>query len=450
MNIIIVGCGKVGKVLAEQLSGPDNSIKVVDIDAKRANDLADKHDVLAVVGNGATYAVLQQANVAECDLVIAVTGSDEQNLLCCLLAKKSGCKTIARVRNPEYNADIKYLREELGLTMTINPEYAAAEEIARVLRFPSALKIDTFARGKVELVKFRLPEDSPIIGMQVKDVMSKLRLDVLVCTIERGDSAFIPNGDFVFEGRDIISVVAEQKAMYTFFRKIGYKAKQVHDVIIAGGGSIARYLCGMLRNSGIAVKIIEKDPTRAEQLGEELPEVNVTLADAISQSILRDEGIEKAEGFVALTNIDEENILLSLFARSVSRGKIVTKINRIDFDEVIDELDLGTIVYPKNITSEQIIRYVRAAKRASSTNLETLYQIIKGKVEAALFIVKNDCALTGTPIMNLDLKDGVLIAAIIREEKAVIPRGSDVIRKGDSVVLVTTQLGLHDMMDILR
>lgn len=453
MDIIIVGCGKVGRVLSEQLNEAGNNITVVDINAGRVNDVAERYDVMGVVGNGAMHATLQDAGIEKADLLIAVTGSDERNLLCCLIAKKASkgkCQTIARVRSPQYSAEVPYLKEELGLAMVINPEYTAAEEIARVLQFPSAIKIDTFVKGRIELLKFKLPEDSPLCGMLVRDIPSKLHCDVLVCTVERDDDAFIAYGDFAFEPRDIISIIAEPKAAFTFFRKINYKAKSVNDVLIAGGGDITHYLCRLLARSGIAVTVIEKDEARADQLSEALSGVNVIHADAINQEILMQENIDKAEAFVSLTNLDEENILLSLFAKSVSNGKIVTKINRIDFDEVIEHLDLDTIIYPKNLTSDYIVRYARAMKKTIGTNLETLYQIIKGKVEAAEFIVKEDSALTEAPLMRLRLKDGVLVAAIVRDRKVLIPRGSDIIQKGDSVVIVTNHLGLHDMNDLLQ
>lgn len=451
MNIIIVGCGKVGRVLTEQLNEPGNNITVVDINGARATDVAERYDVMQVAGNGATRAVLEEAGIKKADLLIAVTGSDERNLLCCLMAKKAGgCQTIARVRSPQYDADVRYLKEELGLAMVINPEFAAAGEIARVLRFPSAIKIDTFVKGKIELLKFKLPEDSPLCGMQIREISPKLHCDVLVCTVERDDDAFIAYGDFRFEARDVISIIADPKSAYNFFKRINYKAKPVDDVLIAGGGDITHYLCQILEKDGIGITVIEKDEERADLLSDRFSNVNVIHADAINQEVLMQENIDKTDAFVSLTNIDEENILLSLFAKSVSGGKIVTKINRIDFDTVIDHLDLDTIIYPKNLTSDFIVRYVRAMNKTIGTNLETLYQIIKGKVEAAEFIVKTDSALTAAPLMQLKLRDGVLVAAIVRNGKVLIPRGSDTIQQGDSVVIVTNHLGLHDMNDLLQ
>ncbi|MBQ5340289.1 MAG: Trk system potassium transporter TrkA [Oscillospiraceae bacterium] len=451
MNIIIVGCGKVGRVLTEQLNEPGNNITVVDINGARATDVAERYDVMHVAGNGATRAVLEEAGIDKADLLIAVTGSDERNLLCCLIAKKAGgCQTIARVRSPQYSDDVRYLKEELGLAMVINPEYAAAEEIARVLRFPSAIKIDTFVKGKIELLKFKLPEDSPLCGMQVREIAAKLHCDVLVCTIERDDEAFIASGDFRFEARDVISIIADPKSAFNFFKRINYKAKPVNDVLIAGGGDITHYLCRILEKDGMSITVIEKDEDRVDMLTDMFSDVNVIYADAINQEILMQENINRAEAFVSLTNLDEENILLSLFAKSVTEGKVVTKINRIDFDSVIGHLDLDTIIYPKNLTSDYIVRYVRAMNKTMGTNLETLYQIIKGKVEAAEFTVNADSALTAAPLMRLKLRSGVLVAAIVRNGKVLIPRGSDMIQQGDSVVIVTNHLGLHDMNDLLQ
>ncbi|MBR6419716.1 MAG: Trk system potassium transporter TrkA [Oscillospiraceae bacterium] len=450
MNIIIVGCGKVGRVLTQQLVEGGHNVTVVDTIADKVNTVAERYDIMGVVGNGATHATLQEAGIDNADLMIAVTGSDERNLLCCLIAKKAGCQTIARVRSPQYSVEAPYLKDELGLAMVINPEQAAAQEIERVLRFPSAIKIDTFGQGRIEMLKFRLPEDSPLCGMAIHELSSKLHCDILVCTVERGEEAYIAKGDLVFQERDVISIIAEPKAAFTFFRKINYKAQPVHDVLIAGGGDISEYLCELLEKDGIAVTVIEKDAARAEYLSEVLQGTTVVHEDAVSQDVLMQENIDKREAFVALTNFDEENILLSLFAKSVSHAKIITKINRIDFDSVIEKLDLDTIIYPKSVTSENIIRYVRAMKKTIGTNLETLYTLIKGKVEAAEFIVKKQSELTSAPLMNLNLREGVLIAAIIRRGKVILPRGGDSIMVGDSVVVVSDLIGLHDMTEILR
>lgn len=451
MNIIIVGCGKVGHTLAVQLNQEGNNITVIDLVASKVNEVAGRYDIMGVTGNGATHLVQQEAGIKHADLLIAVTGSDELNLLCCMVAKKAGnCQTIARVRNPQYSSEAPFLKDELGLAMIINPEYAAAAEIARVLRFPSAIKIDTFTKGRVELLKFRIPEGSPLVNLAVKEVVSKLHCDVLVCTIERGDEAYIANGDFVFGERDVISIVASPRNANDFFHKIHYKIKSVKDVMIVGGGEITHYLCDILRKSDIAVKIIEKDMKKCEELCSMWPDVSVINGDAADQNILLEEGLANTGAFVALANFDEENILLSLFAKTTGKGKIVTKINRIDFDDVIKQLELDSIIYPKNLTADIIVRYVRAMKNTIGSNMETLYNIIKGKVEASEFVIKENSPISGIPLSELKFKDNILIAAILRERKVIIPRGHDVMQTGDSVVIISKHMALNDITDVLK
>lgn len=450
MNIIIVGCGKVGQTLAAQLNEEGNNITVVDLSSTKVNHVTSHYDVMGVVGNGATHAPQTEAGINNADLLIAVTGSDELNLLCCLIAKKAGnCQTIARIKNPEYSTDAPFLKDELGLAMVINPEYAATQEIARVLRFPSAIKIDTFAKGKVELLKFKLPENSRLVGMSVKDVITKLHCDILVCTIERGNESYIANGDFVFAEKDIISIIASPKNASDFFKKIDFRLHSVKDAIIVGGGKITHYLCGILQKTGISVKVIEKDNSKCETLCTSFPDVSVIRGDGSDKEVLMEEGIEKASAFVALSNIDEENILLSLFAKSVGGGKLITKVNRIEFDDVIQHLDLDTTICPKNITSDMIVRYARAMKNTLGSNVETLYNIILGQIEAAEFTIRENSAITDIPLMELQFKENVLIAAIMRGKKVMIPRGHDRILPGDSVVVVSKLLALHDITDIL-
>lgn len=451
MNIIIVGCGKVGQALAEQLNEEGNNITVIDLIAQKVNEISSHYDVMGVVGNGATHLIQQEAGISKADLLIAVTGSDELNLLCCLIAKKAGnCQTIARVRSPQYYTEAPFLKDELGLAMVINPEQAAANEIARVLRFPSAIKIDSFGRGRVELLKFRLPEGSPLVGCAAKEIATKLHCDVLVCTVERGDEVHIPKGDFVFEEKDVISIVAATRKAAEFFKRIKYKMNSVKDVMIVGGGEIGHYLCEQLVRSGMSVKLIEKDPKRCEELSELLNDVTIINGDASDQNILLEAGLENTGAFVALTNLDEENILLSLFAKSAGSAKLVTKINRIDFGGVINHLDLDTIIYPKNITSDNIVRYVRAMRSSIGSNMETLYNIIKGKVEAAEFIIKEQSPVVDIPLMELSLKPNVLVAAILRDKKVLIPRGHDSLQIGDAVIIVSSRLALHDITDILK
>lgn len=451
MNVIIVGCGRVGQTLAEKLNSDGNNVTMIDMKAEKVHALADRYDVMGVVGNGATHTVQQEAGIDSADLFIAVTNSDELNLLCCMIAKKEGnCQTIARLKNPEYSTEAPYLKDELGLAMVINPEYAAAEEIARVLRFPSAIKIEPFAKGKVELIKFKLSKDSAIIGMSVKEVVMKYHCDLLVCTIERGDEAYIANGDFVFEEKDVVSIVAAPKNANDFFVKINHKGHSIKNALVVGGGVITHYLCEILERSNISLKVIEKDYKTCEDLCAQWPKVTVIHGKGADRELLMEEGVQQAGAFVALSSLDEENLILSLFAKEVGCQKLITKINRIDYDSVISRLELDTMICPKNITSDIILRYVRAMNNATGSNVETLYNIIQDKVEASEFIVKENSPIAGIPLSELKFKKNVLIASITRDNTVIIPRGSDVIRAGDAVVIVSKQLGLQDVTDVLR
>ena len=451
MKIIILGCGRVGQSLAEKLNEDKNDVTVIDISAEKVRMVANRYDVMGIVGNGATLSVQQEAGIADADLFIAVTNSDELNLLSCLLAHKGGnCQTIARVKNPEYAKETSYFGDEMGIVMVINPEYAAAEEIARVLRFPSAMKIEPFGKGKIELVQFRLQSGSALVGLSVKEVMAKWSINVIFCTIERGEQAYIANGDFVFAEKDVVSIVATPKNANDFFAKTHSKGHAVKDVMIVGGGEITQYLCGILEKSGISMKIIEKDYKRCEELATQWGKVDVIHGNAADRELLLEEGVEKAGAFVALAALDEENILLSLFAKEVGVEKLVTKINRIDYDSVIARLDLDTVICPKNIARDSIVRYVRATTNAQGSNIETLYNIIEDEVEAAEFIVKEGSAIIGKPLSALHFKPNVLIASILRDNQVITPHGYDTIEAGDSVLIVTKNLSLNDVSDVLE
>lgn len=450
MKIIIAGCGKVGQALTEQLTKEENEITVIDTKSKIVSDMASRYDVMGVVGNGASHVTQAEAGIERADLFIAVTGSDELNLLCCLLAKKAGnCQTIARIRNPEYSREANYIKEELGLAMVINPEYAAAMEIARVLRFPSAIKIDTFAKGRIELLKFRVQSHSVLNEMTVMDISNRLHCDILVCAVERGEEVFIPRGDFIMKEKDIVAIIAEPKKASEFFKKIGVVTNQVKDTLLAGGGDIAYYLAENLLSIGIKVKIIDKNMERCERLLELLPKADVVCANASDQGVLEEEGMFRAQSFVAVTNMDEENILLSMLAKKKSHAKVVTKINRVDFNEVIGNLDLDTIICPKNVTAEYIIRFVRAMKNSMGSDVETLYRIIENKAEALEFVIRKESRVTEKPLEQLKIKKDILVACIYRGGHVIVPRGYDQMQVGDSVIIVTTNNGLDNIEDIL-
>ena len=451
MKIIVVGCGKVGAAVTAQLSREGHDIAVIDVNTSVLTDISNNYDVMGVIGNGASHAVQLEAGIEKADLLVAATDSDELNLLCCLIAKKAGgCSTIARVRNPVYNGEVGFIKEELGLSLTVNPEYAAATEAARVLRFPSAVQIETFAKGKVEIVKVRIPENSVLDGCPLAQIHKRTGTDVLICTVERGDQVEIPNGAFVLRTGDVISIVASRENTRDFVARIGLKSRRVRDCMIIGGGTIAFYLAQQLLDSGIRVKIIEKDRDRCEMLSDQLPKATIINADGADQNILMEEGIKECESFVTLTGLDEENLFLSMFAQHSSKAKVITKVDRLAFDEIIKRLDLGTLLHPKNITADNIVRYVRALQNSYGSNMESLYKIIDDKVEALEFIVGKDSPIVGIPLSELKVKPNVLIACISRGERIIIPNGTTQINAGDSVVVVTSHLGCRDIEDILK
>lgn len=451
MKIVIVGCGNVGTTLAEQLSREGHNITVVDESEEVINDLTNTYDIMGIVGNGAVYSVQLEAGVGEADLLIAMTGQDELNLLCCLIARKAGgCHTIARVSNPVYYREIAYLKEELGLSLVINPEYAVASEIARLLKFPSALKIDTFTKGRVELVKYRIGEDSELCDMQLKNVSSRFKSDVLICVVERGEEVYIPDGNFELKAGDEITLVAASAKIAAFFKKLGVPTTRAKDAIIIGGGETSYYLATMLVDMGIKVKIVDKSKERCEELAELVPEALIICGDGTDRDLLLEEGMEQAESFVSMTNFDEENIMLSLFAKSLTKAKIITRVHRIAYDEIIDNLDLGSIVYPKYITAETIIKFVRAMHNSFESNIESLYRLNDNRVEALEFLIREDCPLVGIPLQELKLKHNILVCSINHKGVITTPGGQSVINVGDTVVVVTTSTGFHDIRDILE
>lgn len=451
MQIIIVGCGNVGSTLAEQLSSEGHSITIIDVDNQKLQNLANNYDVMGVIGNGASFAVQKEAGVETAHLLIAVTGSDEVNLLCCLIAKKAGdCHTIARVRNPIYNMEIGYIKEELGLSMVINPELTAAAEMGRLLKFPSALTIDTFTKGRVEVVKYRVEEDSALCDLSLKDIPGKLKSDVLICSVVRGEEVHIPDGNFVIRAKDEISIVGTTQKTTAFFKKLGVPVTRAKNVMIIGGGEMAFYLSKQLVAMGIQVKIIEKDKERCDELCELLPQAMIIQGDGTDRDLLMEEGLPQMEAFVALTNFDEENIMLSLFAKSVSKAKLITHVHRISYDEIIDGLEIGSVIYPKYLTAAHIIKYVRAMDNSLGSNIETLYRLNDNRTEALEFSIKEDCPVVGIPLQDLQIKSGILICTINHRGNISIPGGQSIIQVGDTVIVVTTKTGLNDIRDILK
>lgn len=452
LNIIIVGIGKVGRTLVDQLIKEGHDITLIDTNSAKLQEITNLYDVMGVVGNGASYTIQKEAGIDNADLLIAVTGSDELNMLCCTVAKRVGdCAAIARVRTPDYSQEVGYLRERLGLAMIINPEQEAAIEASRILYMPSALEVNSFAHGQAELIKFKLPADSSLCNKRLSDIDHDKIQSALICGVERDGDVFIPSGNFILREGDLVTVIATRRQIKKFMENVGLKTKNVKNCMIIGGGKAAYYLATQLLHMGISVKIIERDRARCEELSILLPKAVIINGDATDEELLKEEGIETVDSFVPLTGIDEENIMLTLHAKQVSNAKIITKINRINYTGVINSLDLGSVIYPKYITSEAIIAYVRAKKDSlGNSNIETLYHLFNHTVEAIEFRVSSASKLEGIPLKDLVLKDNLLISCINRDGKIIIPSGQDYIKAGDTVVVVTKHTGFKDILDILK
>lgn len=451
LKIIIVGCGKVGANLVDQLSKEGHDITVIDKKAEKIQDITNIYDVMGLVGNGASYSTQMEAGIEETDLIIAVTDSDELNLLCCTVAKRVGkCAAIARVRTPDYSEETGYLREQLGLALIINPELEAAREVARILYLPTALEVNSFAHGQAELVKFKVPEGNLLNGLSLAYLGKNITNDILICAVERNGEVYMPNGDFVLHSGDVVSFVSERHIARDFLKQIGLATRQVKDTMIIGASKAAYYLAKELLNMGISVKIIEKEKENCESLSVKLPKAIIINGDGTDPDILKEEGIETVQSFIPLTGIDEENIMLTLYAKQVSKAKVVTKINRVNYKQVINNLDLGSLVYPKYITSEAIIAYVRAKKNSMGSNIETLYHMFDSRVEAIEFIVEENSKVSGVPIKDLKLKKDVLISFINHNGHIIIPTGNDEIEDGDAVMIVTKNTGFTGIDDIVR
>lgn len=451
MKIIIVGCGKVGITIAEELCREGHDITVIDQTSDVVESLTNSIDVMGVVGNGAVYQVQMEAGIQDADLLIATTNSDELNMLCCLIAKKAGdCHTIARIRNPEYAAEVNFIREELNLSLSINPELASAREIARLLKFPSAIKVDTFAKGRVEILKFQIPESSVLHNMKIYEVKSKTKCDVLMCAVERGEDVIIPNGSFELHSGDKVSFIAAPMEANRFFNEVGIENNSAKSIMLVGGGKITYYLAKILEETPIKMTIIDKDMERCRFLSEEFPKAMIIHGDASDEQLLLEEGIREMDAFASMTGLDEENIILSLYAGSQTKGKLITKVNRTSFEKVINNMNLGSVIHPKLITADLIIQYVRAMQNSVGSNVETLYKIVANRAEALEFRVKEDSPVIGIPLEKMSLKSNLLVACINRNGKIITPRGKDTMEAGDTVIIVTTKTGLNDLKDILR
>lgn len=453
MNIIIAGCGKVGYALAQQLTDEDHNLTIIDSSAERLQPALSAMDVQGIVGNATSFLTQQEAGIEDADLFIAVTGQDECNLLSCLIAKKSSnCQTIARVRSPEYFKEISYLRQCMGIAMAINPEFAAAKEIAHLIQVPEAMEIDTFANGRVDLLRVAISENSPLHNMKVAEFSKRFGKNILICIREHEHKVMIPNGETILQAGDSISVILPKEKIHSFYRIAKLSStKEIHDVIIAGGGTISYYLAMLLRQSGIHVKIVEKDKERCNVLSVALPDATIIYADATNHSIMLEEGLASADAFVALTNMDEENVFLSLYAhKAAPKCKQIVKINRLVINDIIADLPVGSIISPKHITAEYILQYARSQSNSLGCNVEALYRLMDNQVEALEFHVAAKSAVTDIPLIDLQLKDELLICCIVRGNRIITPSGRDSIQVNDTVIVVTTHMGLRDISDIMK
>jgi len=439
MNIIIVGDGKVGAALTEQLSSEGHDITIIDSNPRVLDRSAERYDVMALTGNGASMATLREAGADRADLLIAATSRDELNLITCLTAKKLGARhTIARVRNPEYAEQLITMREELGLSLSVNPEYAAAQEAYQLLQFPSFLKREPFAKGRVEIVSVPVKEGSKLVGIPLHKLYEIARVNVLVCAVERGEEVYIPDGSFVLQEGDAIFVTAALQDLARLIRNLGLVEHKVKSLLIIGGSRVAFHLARRCLDSGMDVKIIEQRRERCEELAEALPSAIVIEADGSQQEVLDAEGLRSYDAVITLTGMDEENLILSMYASHVGVGKVITKVNRIEYYDVFRKVGLGSVISPKGLCCANIVRYVRAMNSASeSEGVITLHSIVDGKAEALEFLAGPNTRHCGEPLKDIPVKKGILVSCITHQGKTIIPKGDSRFHPGDTVIVVT-------------
>jgi len=437
MNIIIVGDGKVGRALTEQLSREGHNLTVIDSDVSALEKSLELYDVMVLEGNGASLMVLREARADTADLFISATSSDEVNMLACIMAKKMGAKnTIARIRNPEYAEQVSLLQDELGFSMSINPELSTAKEIYNILQFPSFLHRDSIVKGKAEIVELKISEGSKLCGLPLRKLYRILSVKVLICAVERDSKAFIPGGDFVLCAGDKIHVTAESRKLAKVIHDFGLKPDKVKNTIIIGGSRIAYHLSKMLTASGIAVKIIEKNSKRCMELAAQLPEVMIIEGDGSNQRLLLQEGIENADAVVTLTSMDEENVFLSLYASHMGVLHVLTKVNQTEYADIVETVGIESVVSPRWICATEVAEYVRAMANAGDSSVVAMHELVDGKVQALEFRAGAGTKYLETELSEMPIKKNVLIVCIYRKGKAMIPDGKTRIKKGDNVVIV--------------
>ena len=451
MKIIIIGNGKVGYTLARQLSGEDHDLVLIDRSAAALQNADSTLDILCTEGSGASIKVLLEAGVRQADLVIAVTGSDELNIVCCLIAKKLGARhTVARIRSPEYFREANLLKREVGLNMIINPEYAAAQEISRLLRVPSAFSVETFAQGLVELIGFPIVDSDGLAGISLFEYNRRRPNGVLMCAVIRGDKVYVPNGRFVPQVGDKAYIIGAQREIAKFFHTLGRDGNRIRRLTVLGGSKIATYLTWAVEKVGMKVRIVEQDESKCRSLSEKLPDSLVIQGDGTDSEVIEAEGLLDTDAFIALTNRDEENLLMAMTAQRHGVGKVIAKMSRPNYIEMMRESGVDSIISPKDITANQISAYVRALARSEGSAVENLYKPLGGAIEAVEFTASPNTKFLDTPLKDLRLKPGMLVAAIAREGRTIIPDGSASIHAGDRVVVMAKSLFLRDLNDILQ
>lgn len=452
MNIIVIGAGRMGQSLAGRLIEEGHSVTAVDWDPDKIEHISTNYDVMALQGNGADYEVLTEAGAEDADLLLAVTSDDAVNMLCCLTARKLGVgNTVARVRTMEYFRQLVFFKEELGLSLVFNPEHDAAAEISRILRIPSAAKVESFAKGRAEMVEFTITAGMPICGMKLSQLGGRYGSGILISAVQRNSDVVIPTGSYTLEAGDVVHVVGAPAKMSAFFKAIGTHKRSVRDVMILGGGRISLYLGRELIDAGIRVKIIEEDEEHCETIKEILPKAEVLLGDGTDPRLLEEEGIRTTDAFVALTGSDQNNIITSMFAARSGAGKVITKINQEVFRTMVGSHKLDSFVTPTSIASDNIVQYVRAMQNSlDASGIESLHEIADGKAEVIEFLIRKDAPYLNIPLRDLKIGHDTLLAAIIRGNTCIIPGGNDVIRLHDSVIAVTARFGIQRFSDIFQ
>lgn len=449
MKIVIVGAGKVGELLSAEFTSAGHDVLLIEEKPRVLEQVMEHTDISGIVGNGASYDIMMEADVGQADFFISVTRVDEVNMVAAIMAKKLGAKyTIARIRNPETYRSFSFFEQSLGISMMINPELEAAKKIASELEFPFARNVDSFANNLVNVVSVAVEEDSALIGMSLIEFKKRFQ-SILVCIIESGRETIIPRGGAVIREGDIITVTGTRSDLERLYDALGTRHERVKSCMIIGGGRITHYLLKMLQNTGTQVKVIERDEEEAQKLSFAYPSVSVIHADGSDKNVLDEEGISGYGALISLTGIDEENVIISLYASTQGVGKTITKVNRTQILASLGEMGLQSIVTPKQLISDRIIRYVRGVENSQGSNVEALHRMADGQAESLQFVIKKDSRVIGIPIKSLSLKPNINIAYIIRGGKPIFPGGEDCILTGDRVIIITTQMGFDDIDDIL-